>query len=199
MSRVSCKNEQIGVTIVELFDLFPDEQSAREWLERIRWYRGITCARCGSSHVKAIKSEKPMPYRCSDCRNYFSVRTGTVMESSKVSLRKWVIAIVIVATNPEDVSSVKLHRNLRVTQRTASSMLQRIWGSWEQYCRELNGGVEVTEAYMGSRESSKHVKKSAVKLKEQDTETSSAKPMKSVDTGSPARIQRAPGQNVLAC
>lgn len=205
MSRSPYKSEEKGVTVAELFDLFPDEPSAREWFERIRWYRGLTCARCGSSHVKAVKSEKPMPYRCSDCRGYFSVRTGTVMESSKISLRKWVIAIFIVTTNPEGVSSVKLHRDLSVTQKTARFMLQRLRESWEQYITQLKGGVEVSEANMRGRESGANVTmnvradqqvrgKSEVSLKEQDTETIATKPMKSVGTGSPARILRAQGQ-----
>ena len=190
MSRSPYESEEKGVTVAELFDLFPDEQSAREWLERIRWYRGLTCARCGSLHVKAIKSEKPMPYRCSDCRGYFSVRTGTVMESSKISLRKWVVAIFIVTTNPEGVSSAKLHRDLSVTQATARSILQRLRESWMQYITQVKGGVGVSETNMRGRESGANVgtelgadqqasEKSEVNLKEQDTETFATKPMNS--------------------
>ena len=67
-----------------------------------------------------------MPYWCSDCRSYFSVKTGTVLERSKVPLRKWVIAIYICCTHLKSVSSMKLHRDLGVTQKTAWFMMHRL-------------------------------------------------------------------------
>ena len=59
-----------------------------------------------------------MPYWCGDCRSYFSVRTGTPLQRSKVPLRKWAIAIYLEITSLKSVSSIKLHRDLGVTQKT---------------------------------------------------------------------------------
>ncbi len=67
-----------------------------------------------------------MPYRCRDCKKYFSVKTGTVMAQSPILLRKWVYAIYLELTSLKGTSSLKLHRDLGVRQSTAWFMLQRI-------------------------------------------------------------------------
>jgi transposase-like protein len=60
-----------------------------------------------------------MPYRCRECRKYFSVRTGSVMERSKITLCKWAIGIYLSTTSLKGVSSLKLHRDLSITQKSA--------------------------------------------------------------------------------
>ena len=72
----------------------------------------------------------PMPYHCSDCRKYFSARTGTAHERTKVPLRKWAFAVYNCAASLKGVSSLKLHRDLNVTQKTAWSLLHRIREAW---------------------------------------------------------------------
>ena len=82
-----------------------------------------------------------MPYWCSDCRSYFSVRTGTALERSKVPLRKWAFAVYIVTTSLKSVSSMKLHRDLGVTQKTAWFMLHRLREALVADCPENKGGA----------------------------------------------------------
>ena len=120
-----------GMTIIELFDMFPDEESARTWFANVRWFNGEPhCPRCGSDNTTARKNRKPMPFHCGDCRKYFSEKTGTVMEASNIPLRKWVFAIYLLTTNIKGVSSMKLYRDLGVTQKTAWFMSQRIREGW---------------------------------------------------------------------
>ena len=71
---------------------------------------------------------KTMPYRCQSkgCRKKFSVKTGTVMESSKVSYQEWAIAVYLFVTNLKGVSSMKLHRELERTQKTAWHLAHRL-------------------------------------------------------------------------
>ena len=127
------KSYRTGLSLPQLFDKFPDEQSARAWFEDVRWPNGNRyCPRCLSTNTSAVKGEKPMPYRCSDCRKYFSVKVGSIMESSKISLRKWVLAFYIMATNIRGVSSMKLHRDLGITQKSAWFMAHRIRKVWEE-------------------------------------------------------------------
>ena len=92
-----------------------------------------------------------MPYRCAACRKYFSVRTGTVMESSRLPMRKWAFALYLCSTNLKGVSSMKLHRDLRITQKTAWFMLGRIREAWLDAADVvLDGTVEVDETYIGA-------------------------------------------------
>ena len=107
------KSDRAGIGVLELFEMFPDEESARKWFENLRWPNEEShCPRCGSMRTSTVPNEIPMPYHCGDCRKYFSVKTGTVMEKSKLPLHKWVIAIYLMSTNLKGVSSMKLHRDL---------------------------------------------------------------------------------------
>ena len=93
--------------------MFPDEKFARAWFEEIRWpNQERYCPHCGSIKVSCVPNEKPVSYWCSDYRDYFSVKTGTIMHRSKVPLLIWVIAIYFMSTSLKGVSSMKLHRDL---------------------------------------------------------------------------------------
>ena len=111
------KSDREGLSLVQLMDMFPDEAAATKWFEAQVWPTGRACGKCGSIDTYEIPSAKPMPYRCRDCQSYFSVRTGTVIERSKIPLRKWAIAIYLELTSLKSVSSMKLHRDLDLTQK----------------------------------------------------------------------------------
>ena len=95
---------------------------------------------------------KPMPYWCGDFRSYFSVRTGTALARSKIPLRKWGIAIYICVTSLKSVSSMKLHRDLNVTQKTVWFMLHRLREAWAiESGQDFTGPVEADETYFGDK------------------------------------------------
>ena len=106
-----------------------------------------------------MPNRKPMPYWCSDCRKYFSVRTGTAIARSNVPLRKWAIAIYLCLTSLKSVSSMKLHRDLGVSQPTAWFMLHRIREAWATD-QEANfaGPVEVDETFIGGKQRNRHAR-----------------------------------------
>ena len=120
------KSHRIGISLVQLFDMFPDEDSSRKWFEETRWPNGRVCAKCGSVKTSKVPNATPMPYWCSACRSYFSVKLGTLMQGSNLPMRKWAIAIYLVTTNLKGVSSMKLHRDLEIAQKNAWHMLHRI-------------------------------------------------------------------------
>ena len=145
------KAHREGMTVVQLMDMFPTEEAATEWFESVIWPDGRHCPKCGSVRTREA-SHRKMPYWCTDCRSYFSVKTGTAMQASKIPLRKWAIAIYLCLTNLKSVSSMKLHRDIGVTQATAWFMLQRIREAWvEDDDDQFDGPVEVDETYFGGK------------------------------------------------
>ena len=125
------KSNRNGISLLELGALFPDEKSAARWFEETYWPNRRCCGRCGSLNTREVKNRQPMPYWCKDCRKYFSVRTGTALESSRLPLRKWAFAVYIYVTCLKSVSSMKLSRDLKVTQKTAWFMLHRLREAWD--------------------------------------------------------------------
>ena len=85
------KAHREGVTLVQLMDMFPDETTAKEWFESVIWPNGRHCPKCGGMRTREASHAK-MPYWCTDCRSYFSVKTGTAMQRSKIPLRKWAMS-----------------------------------------------------------------------------------------------------------
>ena len=98
-----------------------------------------------------------MPYWCTDCRRYFSVKTGTAMQRSKIPLRKWAIAIYLCLTSLKSVSSMKLRRDIGVSQKTAWFMLHRIREAWAlETPGDFDGPVEADEAFFGGKVKNMH-------------------------------------------
>ena len=118
-----------GISLRKLFRKFPDDVTAERWFASQRWPRSVACIECGSTRVQAGAAHKSMHYRCREykvCGKRFSARTGTVMHDSKLGYQVWAIAIYLFTTNIEGVSSMKLHRDLGITKKSAWHLAQRL-------------------------------------------------------------------------
>ena len=155
------KSFRKGISLIEIMQIFPDDETAETWFVETRWPNGPACPHCGSTHVLSGAAHKTMPYRCREkgCRKRFSVKTGTVMEASNIGYQKWAIAVYLCLTNLKSVSSMKLHRDLNITQRSAWHMSHRLRRAFSENGGLFAGPVEVDESYFGGKESNKHESK----------------------------------------
>ena len=132
------KAERVGISLIELTEMFPDEATATAWFESLIWPVGRHCPRCGNTETTKASETSGLPYWCPSCRRSFSVRIGTTLERSRVPFRKWAFAVYLFATNLKGVSSMKLHRDLKVTQKTAWFMLHRLREAWGESASPTN-------------------------------------------------------------
>ena len=118
---------------------FTDEDAAREHLEALRWPEGPFCPHCGSFNAKRLPAQRGRKTKahpqgalrkgvvqCNDCREQYTVTVGTVFESSKIGLHKWVLATFLLCSSKRGMSGHQLARMLGVTQKTAWFMSHRI-------------------------------------------------------------------------
>lgn len=145
------------ISTFELFQRFPDQESARLYFEAARWPDGAVCPACGEA--KRIGTRKGGFYRCNACLSDFTIRTGTIFERSKVPLHKWIYAMYLLVTSRKGISSLQLHSQIGVTQKTAWFMLQRLREACGSDPTELAGVIEIDEVYIGGKEAAKHERK----------------------------------------
>lgn len=145
------------INLLELFQLFPDQESARLYLEDQRWGGQPVCPHCGCSHQIVTRGGKRRGYyRCRSCGQEFTVRTKTIFERSHVPLHKWIHAMYLVVTARKGISSVQLAKEIGVQQKTAWFLLQRIRQACGQVLAMLQGMVEVDELHAGGKERNNH-------------------------------------------
>ena len=147
------KSDREGISLVEIMRKFPDDATAEAWFIERRWPSGIACPHCGSLDVQTGAKHKTMPFRCreKECAKRFSAKTGTVMEGSKLGFQVWMIATFLLSTNLKGVSSMKLHRDLNINQRSAWFLAHRLRVALAEKGGIFAGPVEVDETYFGGR------------------------------------------------
>ncbi len=146
------------LSIYAFLKKFPTEEKARKYLENRRWPEGKSCPHCNSKRLVEVKDQKPMPYRCQDCRKHFSVRTNTILTESKIPLHKWLLAIYLMTSARKGISSTQLAKELGVTQKTAWFLEHRIREAYQTGGGLLgeDKSVEIDEVYIGGKEKNKH-------------------------------------------
>jgi transposase-like protein len=136
---------------------FVNEEDAVAFVETRLWPRGPVCPHCGGTERNsklAGKSTRIGVYKCYDCYKPFTVKVGTIFESSHIALRLWLQAIFLIASSKKGISSNQLHRTLGVTLKSAWFMSHRIreamrTGGLAPFGKG-GGSVEVDETFIGA-------------------------------------------------
>lgn len=141
-------------SLFELLEAFPTEESCIKYLEGLIWMDGVISPFDRKSKVYVFSNNR---YICKNTGKIFNVKTGTIFENTKLSLKKWFVAIWLITTHKKGISSLQLSRDLKVTQKTAWYLLQRI-----RFCLECkNNGkldieVEADETFVGGKNKNRH-------------------------------------------
>lgn len=153
---------QQGLAAMNLSDpIFQDDAKARKWLEAQVWPKGPVCPHCGNvdkTKIKALegKSHRAGLFKCNECREQFTVTVGTVMERSKIPLRKWAMAMILMAASKKGISAHQMHRTMGIPYKTAWFLMHRIREAMQETkgSKSSLGGigmaVEADETYFGS-------------------------------------------------
>jgi transposase-like protein len=142
------------ISTFKLFEMFPDEETARTYLESRLWPKGAVCPTCAGRD--RITPRKAGFYRCNKCQLDFTIRTGTIFERSHIPLHKWLYAMYLLVTARKGISSMQIAKEIGVQQKSAWFMLHRLREACGTELAKLQGVVEVDEAFFGGKEANKH-------------------------------------------
>ena len=146
-------------SLLQMIEAFPDEQTCIDHLRAIRWKDGAYCPHCGSNKVYHFSDQRT--HKCGDCRQRFSIKVGTIVEDTKLPLRKWFIAIWLITSHKKGVASTQLAKDLKITQKSAWFVLHRLRyaARTKSFAAPLEGDVKVDETYIGGKEGNKPASK----------------------------------------
>jgi transposase-like protein len=149
--------------LVDLLKAFPDEQTCIDFIAEVRWAGKPYCPHCGNDN-KIYKLGNPLLWKCSKCRQPFSIKVGTIFNESKISLQKWFMAIYLITAHKKGISSLQLGKDIGVTQKTAWFMNHRIrYALTNKSFDKLNGLVEIDETYVGGKAKNQKYKPAPIK------------------------------------
>ncbi len=148
-------------SIVDFKSSFPDEESAIKFYERIRWCNGVISLFDPTSKVYKCKNGR---YKCKNTGKYFTYRTGTYFANSKLGMRDWLYAIIMLANHKKGISSYQLANDLDIPQKTAWYMIHRIRASMaKENNHKLSGEVEIDESFVSGKNKNRHKDKKVEK------------------------------------
>lgn len=137
-----------NMNLMKLIERFSSEEKCRQYLEEVRWPKGVQCPRCANESVSKISTRDQ--FDCNKCRYRFSVTSGTIFHDSHLPLNKWLIAAYLMIESKKGISANQLKRTIDVSYKTAWYLCHRIRKAMTgAYPFPLEGIVEVDETYIG--------------------------------------------------
>ena len=146
-------------SLMQMMEVFSDEQVCIDHLRAIRWKDGAFCPHCASTKVYHFSDNRT--HKCGECRQRFSIKVGTIFEDTKLPLRKWFMAIWMITSHKKGIASTQLAKDLKITQKSAWFVMHRLRHAarTKSFNRPLEGEVEVDETFVGGKAKNKHASK----------------------------------------
>ena len=148
-------------TLLTLYENFPDEESCIRYFEMMRWGDKVISPFDPTSKVYKCSNGK---YKCKNTGRYFDVKTGTAFAKTKMPMRKWFSVMMLLLTHTRGISSCQVASILKIKQRTAWGMMQKVrqYMSMENN-HKLSGEVEIDETFVGGKNKNRHKDKKVEK------------------------------------
>ncbi|MDQ0060639.1 IS1595 family transposase [Paenibacillus harenae] len=138
-------------SLIEFDRMVATDQDCYDFIYKLKWPAGFRCPRCDHSFAYTISTRNLPLYECRDCKHQTTLTTGTMLNKSRTSLRKWLQVLFVVSSTEESINAVQLADMIQVTYKTAWTMLNKIRMMISEYDRShlLTGFVEAKlEVYM---------------------------------------------------
>jgi transposase-like protein len=137
--------------IIQMQPSLDTEEACAEYLYQLKWPKGFICPCCGFRHAYKLVSRRLPLYECSWCGHQASLTAGTVMEGTRTALTKWFLAIKLVSDPIQGISALALSSIIKVTYKTAWSMLHKIrYGMGMAVAADpLSGTVTINDSCYG--------------------------------------------------
>ena len=142
---------QHGLPILEFFETYGSHEQCEALVRNWRWPQGFVCPRCAQTWHSEFRRASRLYFQCGACRYQCSLVSGTIFESSKVPLPKWLAAMHLITQAKNNVSALELERHLGVSYPTGWLMKHKIMEIMRlrEDGRQLTGRVEIDDAYLG--------------------------------------------------
>jgi transposase-like protein len=144
--------------LLEMVDYFKSEKDYIKFLQNARWGNRVVCPHCNHDTIYTFSDS--IRFKCASCKSLFTVKTNSIFADSKISFRKWFIAYYYIVNHKKGISSHQLGRDIKVTQKTAWFMLQRIRSGMTNGIFNSPIGeydvVEIDETFVGGKNKNRH-------------------------------------------
>lgn len=149
------KQTTFPTTLQQAIIYFSDADNCTTFLAQMRWPDGVECPNCEGRELSYLSTRRL--WKCKACKKQFSVKAGSIMEDSPISLDKWLAAIWLIANAKNGISSMEIHRALGITQKSAWFLLHRIRKAMQNgSLAKMSGHVEVDETFIGGKARNMH-------------------------------------------
>jgi transposase-like protein len=149
---------------MEAIKYFADPMVCLQTVAAVKWPKGPTCHRCESKRLSFLTTR--MMWKCLDCKKQFTAKVGTIFEDSPIGLDKWLCAMWMLANCKNGISSYEIARDLKVTQKTAWFMLQRIRHAMHTgSINRMTGTIEADETLIGGKARNMHKNRREEKIR----------------------------------